>query len=220
MIQLILPHIIRKISTFIIIILQMIFLFEYIWYFLKIKLNDGIDKDIITLFIYYNHDQVNSKTIEISILLIMYCFYIQKVNYSTSIYNNQKLDFEEFLAKKFKQIKILIFLQEIYVWILFIFIFVLITCYNIQLTFALKLFFFIILFYKFLNLTNLNAINKYIWILILFCGLNTLVIYLYQFKKLKLIEINIIKKLEDILPDFIKLNLQVIGFELYDIDLQ
>ncbi len=213
MIQLILPQLIRKMIFFIIIILQLIILFEYVWFFVKIELE--IDYDYISLFLDYDASKKNSKTIEISILFIIYCYFIQKVNYNTSFYNDQKLDFEVYIMTKLGQLKLLNFLQEIYAWILFILIFFTITCVYYQLLFSIKLFFFSIVFYKFLNLKNLNSIKKYIWILILYCGLNTMLIYFYQFKKLKLLK-PFFQQIDNFLGEFICNNMDVIGLEVYE----
>lgn len=218
MIQLILPQVIRKLCSLIIYILQLIILFEYIWFFIKVHYNEKIDSDLISLFLFYDTEQITSKTLEINIVFVIYCYYIQKVNYKTSFYNDEKLDFEVYILKKFEQVKLLNFLQEIYVWILFVLIFLTITCWYYQTLFAIKLLFFSILFYKFLNLKNLNSIKKYIWLLILYCGINTMIIYLYQFRVLNKLKPFFEEYIDNLFPDIITKNLVVIGLEVYTED--
>lgn len=214
MLQLILPQIISKICTFIIFILQLVIFFEYIWYFIKVYFNN-INQDLISLFLDYDTSDVGSKTIEINILLVMYCYYIQKKNYQTSFYKDEKLDFEVYIIKKFEKIKILSFLQEIYVWILFVLLFITITSWYYQFLFSIKLLFFSILFYKFLSIKNIKSIKKYVWILILYCGINTMLIYFYQFKVLNLLNPIFENYFDRLFPDKILKNFDVIGLVLY-----
>jgi len=215
MIQLIVPQVIRKICTLIIYILQLIILFEYIWYFYKVYNFGNLNNDLISLFLDYKTDAIQSKTTEINILIVIYCYYIQKVNYKTAFYNDEKLDFEVYILKKFEQVKILTFLQEIYVWILFILIFLTVTFKVYRALFAIKLLFFSILFYKFLNLKNLKSIKKYIWIFILYCGINTMLVYFYQFRALKLFNPFFEFYIDNLFPDMITKNFKVIGLEIY-----
>lgn len=215
MLQLIVPQIIKHYCKMIISILQIIILLEYIYYFVKVNNGEEINQDIISLFIDDNPKDLESKTLEINLLLTLYCYYIQKINYTNnSIYQDKNLDFEDFIIEKFKKVKILSFFQEIYVWILFVFTFLTITWYY-QLFFFFKLILFSIVFYKFLNLKNLKNIKKYIWIFIIYCGLNTLLIYFFQFKVLSILK-PYFDYFDNFLPDIIKNNWTILGFEVYE----
>lgn len=214
MMQLIVPQIVRKYCTCIITILQIIILFEYLYYFIKVNIGNKINPDFIQLFLDDNPRNLEKKTLEINLLFTLYCYFIQKVNYTNSIYKNEKLDFETFILSKFQQLKVLKFIQEIYVWILFVLTFFTITWFY-QLFFFLKLCSFSLLFYKFLNLKDLKSIKKYIWLFILYCGLNTFLIYMYQFKVLVLLQ-PYFDDLAKSFPDYIIKNLTIIGLEIYN----
>ncbi len=145
--------------------------------------------------------------------VLLYCYYLQYRNYNSVIY--LKYDSDKFKLKTYlednlkyyesmnKIVRTLIsFLESLYIWLIFILIFLTITLFEIQCLFAVKLFFFFLIVYKYLQFSYskkiTNTILIYIRIFVIYCGLVTMIIYFYQFTGLTIIS----KWYESFIKDF------------------
>ena len=204
MIQLLTPHCIKKLCAFIIILFQLLFLGEYIMDLLKCYFKDTFKNNLskIQFFLVYNIDDTDeslSKTqIEIFIYGIIYCFYIHYQLYNNEYYQKLTLDkninmtnnIEDNLANRPLIKNILYFIGniilEIYIWVI-ISCFIFFTCFfEINLLFAVKMFIFLLSVYQFCIFIQNHKFGegkmdlKISHILLIYCGLNTFVVYIYQ----------------------------------------
>lgn len=224
--QLILPQMINKLCIYIIVVISSIFASEYILDLVKVHVTISVDFDnFLDFFIDFD---LKKKSTEFFLPFIIYCFYIQYQNYNSTMfksYSNDELSLKGYLEqklhnKKFKSVILflLMSIQEIYIWIILILFFCLICTIETYVSFAIELLLFFIVMYKFLNISTNNkkgeTIIKYVWILITFCGVNTLLVYFYQFTALKYIS-DWYMGIENSLPLWMKNNLKIFGFERY-----
>jgi hypothetical protein len=228
--QLILPQMIKKICIYIIIGISLIFACEYVLDLVKIHIT--ISKDLDSFLDFFIDFDPKKKSTEFFLPFIIYCFYIQYQNYNSTIFKSYSKDeislkgyLEQILRnRKFKSVIsfLLMCLQEIYIWIILIVFFCLICAIETYVTFAVELLLFFIVMYKFLNIDKDykkgERIIKYVWILIAFCGVNTILVYFYQFTALEYVA-DWYKGIESTFPIWLKDNLKVFGLERYTDDL-
>ena len=235
MVQLLTPYYIKKLCEFIIILFQLLLLVEYIMDLLKAYLSDNFKNNILKIqyFLIYNIDNDDSlfkTSIEIFIYVIIYCFYIHYQLYNNELYQKITLDkninltnYIETKLYRFPIIqKILYFIGniiiEIYIWIL-ISSFIFFSCYfEVNLLFAVKLFIFLLSIYQFCIFIQNYKFGeakmdlKLPRILLIYSGVNTLAVYLYQVFNLE------VTRLRDAInnsQNFFVQNLPNIGLTIY-----
>ena len=227
LIQILLPNQIKKMFKVIICILQILFLIELIIYLLKAYFYDTFNKGFMNFISKYS-DKVTDKDMELSIYIVLYCFYFQyqfdNFPYLKAIMNNKKINLEKYVDQKFKKLPktkyflntLGIIISNFYIWIL-IGLFFVVSCYfEINLIFAIKLGYFLLLcFLVLLKIQNPEKGNKFSpvihYIFLIFCSLNSLLVYIYQFKDDEFLSSNI-----DFTSDnFFSKNLPNIGFSIY-----
>ena len=198
MIQLLFPIFMIKNSIIMLIFSQIIFIFEYIVDLFK-NTEVLIDKiDIIKIIIPFDS---KTTSIEFLIYIITYCYYTQYQLYNYDFY--QKLAFDDNLCLSiYIEInlsdypiirKILFgigrFIMELYIWTLIATFIVIDSYLEISFLFAIKLFIFFIIVYKFLRViqsskpSHINSILN--WFFLIFCSLNTIAVYVFQVLCLK-----------------------------------
>lgn len=225
LIQINFPSMIKKIVVYLIIILQFELTFEFIWDFIKVRINVLDWKTAIDIIITFDAD-LSNKTPEPLIGLIMYCFFIQYQIYSSKIYKSYEEDktdvitYLKDLLKNHRKLRgfvktFLVILQGILIWILitvfFIFI-ILPKTYSILFSFKLILLNFVIFNFC---INNTNTVKIFIWILIIYCMFNTILVYLFQFTLISDVLIWVKENIFDQLPDSIVKNFNVFGLEAY-----
>ena len=230
MIQLLFPEVIRVICVFIIMILQILYLIEYIMDLSKVYNYESFKNDIkkIQFFLVYD-EKIDNTSIEIFIYLIVYCFYIQYQLYKYKLYeelvDNKKINLKNYVHKKFQNYpylkKLLFFIGNIilnmYVWII-ILLFIFFLCFfELNLIFGIKLGLFLISIF-FLMLYIQDPKNKKISlkssrIVLIYSGIDTLVVYLYQLLCHPFIPLK--GSIENSNNYFVK-NLPIIGLTKYD----
>ena len=202
MLQLLFPIFMIKYLIIMLILTQIVFLFEYIVYLFK-NTEYADDKiDLIKLVIPF--DSVSKKTsIEYLIYIITYCYYIQYQLYNYDFY--QKLFFDkniclsiyfEIKLSEYPLIKKILFkigkiFLEFYIWSLIAIFIIFDSYFEVSLLFALKLFIFFIIVFKFLRAIQSDA-NNHIniilnWFFLIYCSLNTICVYAYQIMSLKFV---------------------------------
>ena len=209
MVQLLTPQYIKKLCIYIIVLFQLIFFVEYIMDLIKVYYTKSLRSriDDINLFLVYNirdededeDDKYLLETqIEIFIFCIIYCFYIHYQLYNNELYQNLTLNNEinlsNYIEKKLSNFpiikKILYFIGniiiEIYIWLI-ISCFIIFSCYfEVNLIFAVKLFLFLLSVYQFCIFIQNNKLGegkmdlKLSRIILIYSGLNTLIVYFYQ----------------------------------------
>lgn len=224
LIQIISPNTIKSIVLYLIAILQVILLGEFIWDFVKIRINQVKIKETIELIITYNND-LEYKTPELLVGLIMYCFYLQYLIYNSQLYKNYEsdesniIDYFNIKLKDYPRIKYflnasLVVFQGLWVWILIALFFVFLVIAKLYyVLFAIKLVFFFLCVYKFL--VSSTRIKLYCWLLIIYCMTNTIIVYIFQFINHSIFN-SINKDFNDNVSPKIHRNLDVFGLEIYD----
>ena len=233
LIQILLPNKIQKMYRGIICILQILFFVELFIHLLKAYFLDSFNnvKDFMNFLLIYT-EEISDNNLELSIYLVLYCFYFQyqfnNFPYLMNIMNNKKINLENYIEKTFKNLtktkyilNILgIIISTSYMWILIAIFFVIICYFEINFIFAIKLGYFLFLSFniikKILNNernTKFSPILHYIFII--FCSINSFLAYLYQFRSN-----DFIKSLFDGIfnENFITKNLPNIGFSIYQKD--
>ena len=236
MIQLLTPHYIKKLCSFIIILFQFLFFGEYIMDLLKVYFKESFKNNLsmIQFFLVYDigedNDSLSQTQIEIFIYGIIYCFYIHYQLYNNEYYQKLTLDkniklsnhIEDNLSNKPIIKKILYFIGniivEVYIWIL-ISCFIFFTCYfEINVLFAGKTLLFLLSAYQFCIFIQNHKDGKgkmdlkLSKLLLIYSGLNTFIVYNYQLINLEVTGIkNEIQKSEN----FIIKNLPNIGLTIY-----
>ena len=191
-------------------------------------------KELLEFFVVYNED-INDNNIEIFIYGIIYCFYFQyrtcNIESNKILLKNKKISLTELIKIKLKNhptIQSILFtigniLTHAYLWLL-IYLFIFFNCYyEINFIFGIKLLIFVVCCLHFIfsfqsisrsysDIKSFKILNR---ILLFFCCLNTLAVYLYQFlcKDLLSIKELIDKKRQE--KNFFVLNLPNFGFTLY-----
>ena len=223
-----------------ILLFQLFYMIEFVLGLFKSKYNEELKnyKEYLEFFLVYDED-INSNDIEIFIYGVIYCFYFQyrtcNIESNKLLLGNKKISFKELIKLKIKdypKIQAILFsigniLSHVYLWVL-IYLFIFFNChYEINFIFGIKLFIFLLCCLQFIFLFQANSCNyseikcfKILnRILLSFCCLNTLAVYLYQFlcKDLLPIKEQIKeKRIEE--KNFFLMNLPNFGFTLYSND--
>ena len=223
-----------------ILLFQLFYMIEFVLGLFKSKYNEELKnyKEYLEFFLVYDED-INSNDIEIFIYGVIYCFYFQyrtcNIESNKLLLGNKKISFKELIKLKiidYPKIQAILFsigniLSHVYLWVL-IYLFIFFNChYEINFIFGIKLFIFLLCCLQFIFLFQANSCNyseikcfKILnRILLSFCCLNTLAVYLYQFlcKDLLPIKEQIKeKRIEE--KNFFLMNLPNFGFTLYSND--
>ena len=241
MIQLLTPQYIKKLCIFIIILFNLLYLVEYIMDLLKVYYREEFfaNLKIIKFFLVYDIEKNENgsfkqctflKTqIEIFIYGIIYCFYIHYHLYNNEYYQNLTLNEDMTLTNYIENNlynfpiiqKILYFIGniiiEIYIWVI-ISCFIFFSCFfEINFLFAIKLLLFLLSIYQFIIFIQNHKFGqakmdiKLPTILLIYSGLNTLVVYIYQVLCLELttLEPKISKSNHFILENFPNIGLTI-----------
>ena len=237
--QIVAPNKLNYFYRFNIIFFQLLYVIEFIIDLLKSKYTELFkeNKNLLKFLISYNED-LNSNDLEIFIYGVIYCFYFQyrtcNIESNKELLSNKKLSLSEYIKIKFKNhptIQAIFFglgniLSHLYLWFL-MFIFIFFTgYYEINFIFGIKLIIFLLCCLQFIFLFQATSIsysdircfkiiNRFF---LIFCCLNTLSVYIYQFlcKDLLSIKELIYKKREE--DNFFMKNLPNFGFTIYKED--
>ena len=204
MIQILQAKLVERFSKIIIIIIQILFLFEYIVDLSKIYYDKFFEDQIDTFKFLLSISEIeNSKKHEINIYVEIYCyvaiyaFYIQNQLINSIKYqeleNNDKISLKNYINFKFQNfmlIKYVLFLIfnvviEISIWIIFSFFFLICCNFEISVLYGIKLGIFLVVVYIFLQKTqiiekNINISMKFNSFLIGYCCFNSFIVYGYQ----------------------------------------
>ena len=227
LIQILFPLQIQKIYKGIICILQILFLIELVIHLLKAYFIENFNKDFMNFISTYT-DIITDNNMELSIFLVLYCFYFQyqfdNFPYLMKIMGNKKINLENYVETRFKKLPktkyflntLGIIISNLYIWILIALFFVVSCYFEINLIFDIKLAYFLLLvFLVFRKIQNPKRGNKFSplihYIFLIFCSLNSFLVYLYQFKVDEFIKSNISFSSDN----FFTKNLPNIGFSIY-----
>ena len=228
MLQLLFPELIVLISKYLMMIMQILYLIEFVVDIFKTYYLDDFNsnEELLQVFINYNTDP-SETSVEIYFYIIVYLFYIQYKLYNHSYYKNivseKKISLTNFIHVKFHSLpklkntlffigKIII---EIYIWILIALFIVFDTYFEISLLFEIKLILFFIIVFQFL-ISMQNTKKNYIslilnWIFLSYCTLNSFLAYGYQIICLDYFKDGSQEKTKS----FIENNLPSLGFSHY-----
>ena len=232
--QLLAPKKFEKTCLFILILVELVFISEYILDLLKVFFD--FRKELIRLFLAYSHN-IEKTSIEILLFLAIYCLYIQYQFINSKAYQNlskqeekenEKLNYhivnnnQEENQKSdsiFKKIFYILrdIILELYIWIIIVLCFILLCAFEINLLFLVKLLIYLFILYDFLTSIqekkNLNKLAN--WIFLLYCAINTLIVYFYQFSQLEICKDFFENIYKTLLPNFIYKNFISIGLVYY-----
>ena len=226
--QLLFQEITRMISIGIIPFFQFLYLIEYIMDLIKVYKYETFKENIETIKFYLPFNvELKETAIGIFFYFIVYCLYVNYQFYNFKEYqelvDNEKINLKQYISIKFINYPILksflfligIIIINMYVWII-VLLFIFCTCYfEVNLIFGIKLGLFLISLY-FLMLFIQDPKNKKLTlkssiIVLIYCGINTLAVYIYQ-----LLYLIIFKKYIDAPDNFFISNLPNIGFSKYE----
>ena len=197
MIQLLFPELIVLISKYLIMIMQVLYLIEFVFDIFKKYYIDNFNNNEKLIKIFMNYDANPEETsVEIYFYIVVYCFYTQYKLYDHMFYKNviseDKVSLTNFILVKFYShpiIRNILFfigkiILEIYIWILIVLFVFFDTYFEISLIFEIKLIIFFIIVFQFL-ISMQNIKKKYIslilnWIFLGYCSLNSFLVYGYQ----------------------------------------
>lgn len=182
--------------------------------------------DWVNLFIYYNPNNYLENSREIILCFVIYAFYIQYQNYYSNIYKkyqDESITIKNYVSTKFEDkatFKVFfeystIILSELTIWTIFILIFTCIMLVSNNIMLGLELSIIFLIFYMFLNKVSFEILTFYVWVLITFAGIVTLIVYIYQFTQLDIIRDWYIPTIENQLPHILSTNLRLIGLRLF-----
>ena len=237
MIQLVYPKAIETLCLYIIILIQLLFAAEYVFDISKVFLISTIQQNsstmnIIKFIVTYDED-LNKTSVEILLLLGIYCFYIQRQNYHSQVYYQLIKETEHntltnYIEEQFIHLptlkKILFFIGnvilELYVWILIILVFFFICYFEVNVLFTIKFVMFLIICYQFLSSLRGTSSNSFrlcfYWVFLIFCSLNTLLVYFYQFLMLPLFKNSFSNYAQSVFGETLFKNFPVIGLKDYN----
>ena len=237
MIQLVYPKAIETLCLYIIILIQLLFAAEYIFDISKVFIISTLQKgsstmNIIQFIVTYDED-LSKTSVEILLLLGIYCFYIQRQNYHSQVYSQLIKETEHntlsnYIEEQFVHLptlkKILFFIGnvilELYVWILIILVFFFICYFEVNVLFTIKFTMFLIICYQFLSSLQGSSSNSFrlcfYWVFLIFCSLNTLLVYFYQFLMLPLFKESFINYAQGVFGETLFHNFPVIGLLNYN----
>ena len=205
MIQLLFPNFMIKNSLIMLILSLSIFLFEYGVHLFKSSDYSENTIKYIKLIIPFDSDS-SQTTIEYLLCVIAYCYYTQYQLYNYEFYQKLIEDknlclsvYIEIKLSEYPLIKKIIFfigkiIKGLYIWSLISLFIFFDSYYEISVLFAIKLFIFFIIVFNFLRViqsdipNNINIILN--WIFLIFCALNTISVYCFQFLCLDFFSIN------------------------------
>ena len=158
LIQILMPKKIQKMYKYIIIILQLLFFIELVIHLLKAYYFENFNesKDEMNFILIYT-DKITNNDMELSIYLVLYCFYFQyqfdNFHYIKSVMNSREILWEKYMEKKLKKLLrtkymfdiLIAIISNIYIWILIGLFFVISCYYEINFIFAVKLGYFLFL---------------------------------------------------------------------------
>ena len=217
--QLLSPKKFEKLCFYIMILIEIIFGIEYIIDLIKVFFKT--EKKIIELFVAYND-------IEIFLFLAIYCLYIQYQFINSEVYqklSREKQEKDKYLKFDKKQQSLLkkIFhvikdiILELYIWIIIILCFILLCAFEINILFLIKLIIYLFVLYDFLvsiqEKKNLNRFANLIFLI--YCAINTLIVYFYQFSQIDTCKNLFDNFYQKIFPQFIYENFTQIGLIKY-----
>lgn len=226
MIQLLFPGAIGIISIYLIIITQLLFLSEFVVDILKYYFNSSFNIKLVKLIMAYEDSTDIKKTeIEIFIYGIVYCFYFQYKLYHNDFYqtivSNDNINLSKYIEIKLSSYpilrKILDFIGkiiiEIYIWTLISLFIFFDSYFEISILFEIKLILFLIIVFQFLisiQKSESHHISLILnWIFLIYCSLNTILVYGYQIICLEYFEI-------EASNNYLRENLPSIGFSIYN----
>ena len=214
MLQLLFPELMMKYSLVFIILTQIFFLIEYCVDLLKTNDYSQHTINLIKLFIPFD---LNEISIDFLLYIVTYCFYFQYHSKNYNIVDN--INMEMYIQVIFYNYprfqKVLFFIgkiiEEIYIWTLIVFFIIFNGLFEISILFAISLLIFLIIVFKYVKkIQKKSEISNYI--LIIFCVLNTLSVFVFQILCLDIFNFN--EKIINSNNFFIK-NLPAIGFYRY-----
>jgi hypothetical protein len=207
MIQLLFPEAIGIISLYLIIVTQLLFLSEFVVDMLKYYYNSSFDNNLMNLIMHYsNSTDIKETEIEIFIYGIVYCFYFQYKLYHNDFYqtivSNENINLSKYIEIKLSSYpilrKILNFIGqiiiEIYIWTLISLFIFFDSYFEISILFEVKLILFLIIVFQFLisiQKSEAHHISLILnWIFLIYCSLNTVLVFGYQIALLDYFEID------------------------------
>jgi hypothetical protein len=226
LLQLIFPSVVKRIIIPIILTLQTILMFEYLWNFINIRIISTKFLLSVLEFFTQTANEDGEISTELILVVILYCYYLQYQIYFSNLYLKYDCGgytFRQYISNKLinhpnldKFIHRAYFIfQGIYIWGILILIFCCIFLKEINALYSIKLIIFEIIVYKFIHFRKSTRIIIFCWIFIIYCGINTMICYFYQFTTLELVK-NTFSDFLVILPSFIQDNLDIIGLKKYD----
>ena len=214
-----LPITAKKLLFYQIIIIELLIMLEYIWQIVDQLI---IKSEYMINILQFLTECTSSNGIDIRMLLILYCFYFQyKINNSEyfknfshdtfliSILMNRWLKGNSILRSIVDVCGTVI--KSLYIWILLFTAFSVTFIFGISVFFSIKLILIFLITFKFL-LNKDNILIVYIWINIVYCFIDTLIIYFYQFTSFSIFK-NYISGLN--WQSEIMLNLDLIGLKYF-----
>jgi len=230
LIHLIFPETIPKIIRYIIVIIQFIFLSQFIWEFIKIRIT--VSDIVRKILLFLDQTDINSKDVkslkpEYYLLFLIYLFYFQYQIYNTTSYAEsvkEDFDFEKCFEAKLANyptlskviFNTLMMIKALYVWLIIFLFFYFITYFETSIFFGIKLIFFSLVVFKLLKIKTSLGITSLVWFLIIYSMIITTVVYFYQFTQSDLLNTWWTTNVIDVLPTYIKNKLELIGFKIFD----
>ena len=196
MIQIISPSKINEIFSLLLVILQLLFLFEFMVDLLKVYYLDTFNEETMNLLLIYDKDLFSNK-IEVYLYALVYSFHLQYKSYNyeylKTLLNDNELSLESIITNKFQnspKLKKIFFLigsiiLKVYFWLLVVFFIFVSSYFEINILFGIKLILFFMICYQFLTTIQQpkerKCFSKLInFIFLLYCCLNTFAVYLFQ----------------------------------------
>ena len=200
MAQILSPNTLKKHSTIVIVIIQILFLIEYLVELTKNYYLNFFESQLDFLKTILTIDNEKKKIniyIEIFCYCAVYCFYEQKIILNSELFKkldkNHNISFKNYINIKFKKMRLVritlftIFysILEFYAWIIIVCFFLISYIFQINILFVGKLILFFIVIYNFVIKIQIMKKNQNISLrvnkfLIAYCCFNTLIVYGYQ----------------------------------------
>lgn len=237
--QLVFPLVIKRSILPIIITVQVIISFEYVWNFVVVHIPTTETHDdhaisshnkrtetLNNILSFFTQTLSDGKIkIEYILLPILYCFYFEFQIYSSDLYkkyDTKQYSFNVYLAQKmqnYPRCQVMLetmefFFKGCYIWMLLGLLFMSIFLIDINVLFCLKLTILLLIVYKFVFLVKNSNITFICWIFVIYCWCNTMICYFYQFINLKLVKPYVDQGI-GLLPDIVKHNLDLLGLKIY-----
>ena len=197
MIQLLFPKLIVLIAKYLMIIMQVLYLIEFVVDIFKKYYLDSFNEKEKLIQIFMKYDSNESETsVEIFFYILVYSFYMQYKLYDSIFYkkvvSDEKVTLTNYILVKFDKhplIKDILFfigkvLNEIYIFVLILLFIFFDTYFEINLLFEIKLIIFFLIVFQFL-ISMQNKQKNYIslilnWFFLCYCSLNSFLVFGYQ----------------------------------------